>query len=144
MNNSIASVPFPENEPIKNYEPDSQEKESVLKTYQKLKNSNIDVPMWINGKSVKSSKTQSMSPPHDHKNSLGKYYLAEKKHVELAINSALNAKEKWSNMPWEERAAIFLKAAELIAGPYRDKINAATMLAQSKTIFKLKLMLLVN
>ena len=94
--------------------------------------------MWINGKSIKSSKTQNMSPPHDHKNSLGKYYLAEKKHVELAIKSALNAKEKkWSNMPWEERAAIFLKAAELIAGPYRDKINAATNnFAQSKTIFQ--------
>ena len=136
MNNSIASVPFPENEPIKNYKPNSQEKESVLKTYNKLKDSNIDIPMWINGKSVKSSKTMNMSPPHDHKHSLGKYYLAEKKHVELAINSALNAKEKWSNMPWEERAAIFLKAAELIAGPYRDRINAATMLAQSKTIYQ--------
>ena len=136
MNNSIASVPFPENEPIKNYKPNSQEKESVLKTYNKLKGSNIDIPMWINGKSVKSSKTMNMSPPHDHKHSLGKYYLAEKKHVELAINSALNAKEKWSNMPWEERAAIFLKAAELIAGPYRDRINAATMLAQSKTIYQ--------
>ena len=136
MNNSIASVPFPENEPIKNYKPNSQEKESVLKTYNKLKDSNIDVPMWINGRSVKSSKTRNMSPPHDHKHSLGKYYLAEKKHVDLAINSALNAKEKWSNMPWEERAAIFLKAAELIAGPYRDRINAATMLAQSKTIYQ--------
>ena len=136
MNNSIASVPFPENEPIKNYKPNSQEKESVLKTYNKLKDSNIDIPMWINGKSVKSSKTMNMSPPHDHKHSLGKYYLAEKKHVDLAINSALNAKEKWSNMPWEERAAIFLKAAELIAGPYRDRINAATMLAQSKTIYQ--------
>ena len=136
MNNSIASVPFPKNEPIRGYEPNSEEKKSVLKTYNKLKQSNIEVPMWINGKSVKSSKTHNMSPPHNHKHSLGKYYLAEKKHVELAIKSALNAKEKWSNMPWEERAAIFLKAAELIAGPYRDKINAATMLGQSKTIFQ--------
>ena len=136
MNNSIASVPYPKNEPIRSYEPNSEEKKSVLKTYNKLKQSNIEVPMWINGKSVKSSKTHNMSPPHNHKHSLGKYYLAEKKHVELAIKSALNAKEKWSNMPWEERAAIFLKAAELIAGPYRDKINAATMLGQSKTIFQ--------
>ena len=136
MNNSIASVPFPKNEPIRSYEPNSEEKKSVLKTYNKLKQSNIEVPMWINGKSVKSSKTHNMSPPHNHKHSLGKYYLAEKKHVELAIKSALNAKEKWSNMPWEERGAIFLKAAELIAGPYRDKINAATMLGQSKTIFQ--------
>ena len=77
-----------------------------------------------------------MSPPHDHKHILGKYYLAEKKHVELAIKSALDAKDKWANMKWEERAAIFLKAAELVAGPYRDRINAATMLAQSKTIFQ--------
>mgnify|MGYP001024969277 FL=1 len=136
MNNSIASVPFPKNEPIRSYEPNSEEKKSVLKTYNKLKQSNIEVPMWINGKSVKSSKTRNMSPPHNHKHSLGKYYLAEKKHVELAIKASLNAKEKWSNMPWEERAAIFLKAAELIAGPYRDKINAATMLGQSKTIFQ--------
>ena len=136
MNNSIASVPFPKNEPIRSYEPNSEEKKSVLKTYNKLKQSNIEVPMWINGKSVKSSKTHNMSPPHNHKHSLGKYYLAEKKHVELAIKASLNAKEKWSNMPWEERAAIFLKAAELIAGPYRDKINAATMLGQSKTIFQ--------
>ena len=120
MNNSIASVPFPKNEPIRSYEPNSEEKKSVLKTYNKLKQSNIEVPMWINGKSVKSSKTRNMSPPHNHKHSLGKYYLAEKKHVELAIKASLNAKEKWSNMPWEERAAIFLKAAELIAGPYRD------------------------
>jgi len=136
MNNSIASVPFPKNEPIRSYEPNSEEKKSVLKTYNKLKQSNIEVPMWINGKSVKSSKTRNMSPPHNHKHSLGKYYLAEKKHVELAIKASLNAKEKWSNMPWEERGAIFLKAAELIAGPYRDKINAATMLGQSKTIFQ--------
>ena len=92
--------------------------------------------MWIGGKFIESSKTASMSPPHEHKHILGKYYLAEKKHVELAIKSALDAKENWSNMRWEERASIFLKAAELVAGPYRDKINAATMLAQSKTIFQ--------
>ena len=73
MNNSIASVPFPKNEPIRSYEPNSEEKKSVLKTYNKLKQSNIEVPMWINGKSVKSSKTHNMSPPHNHKHSLGKY-----------------------------------------------------------------------
>ena len=92
--------------------------------------------MWIGGKFIKSSKTSNMSPPHDHKHILGKYYLAEKEHVEMAIKSALDAKDKWANMRWEQRAAIFLKAAELVAGPYRDKINAATMLAQSKTIFQ--------
>ena len=136
MNNSIVNVPNPVNEPIKEYKPGSPEKESVLATYKRLKDSKTDVKMWIGGKFIESSQTSNMSPPHDHKHILGKYYLAEKKHVELAIKSALDAKDKWANMKWEERAAIFLKAAELVAGPYRDRINAATMLAQSKTIFQ--------
>ena len=136
MNNSIVNVPEPVNEPIKDYKPNSPEKDSVLATYKNLKDSNTDVKMWIGGKFIESSKTSNMSPPHDHKHILGKYYLAEKKHVEMAIKSALDAKEKWAEMRWEERAAIFLKAAELVAGPYRDRINAATMLAQSKTIFQ--------
>ena len=136
MNNSIVNVPNPVNEPIKEYKPGSPEKESVLVTYKRLKDSKTDVKMWIGGKFIESSQTSNMSPPHDHKHILGKYYLAEKKHVELAIKSALDAKDKWANMQWEERAAIFLKAAELVAGPYRDRINAATMLAQSKTIFQ--------
>ena len=136
MNNSIVNVPNPVNEPIKEYKPGSPEKESVLGTYKRLKDSKTDVKMWIGGKFIESSQTSNMSPPHDHKHILGKYYLAEKKHVKLAIKSALDAKDKWANMKWEERAAIFLKAAELVAGPYRDRINAATMLAQSKTIFQ--------
>jgi 1-pyrroline-5-carboxylate dehydrogenase len=136
MNNSIVNVPNPVNEPIKEYKPGSPEKESVLATYKKLKDSKTEVKMWIGGKFIESSQTSNMSSPHDHKHILGKYYLAEKKHVELAIKSALDAKDKWANMKWEERAAIFLKAAELVAGPYRDRINAATMLAQSKTIFQ--------
>ena len=136
MNNSVVNVPNPVNEPIKDYKPGSPEKESVLATYKTLKDSKTDVKMWIGGKFIESSQTLNMSPPHDHKHILGKYYLAEKKHIELAIKSALDAKDKWANMQWEERAAIFLKAAELVAGPYRDRINAATMLAQSKTIFQ--------
>ena len=136
MNNSIVNVPNPINETIKDYKPNSPEKESVIATYKELKNSKTDVKMWIGGKFIKSFKTSNMSPPHDHKHILGKYYLAEKKHVEMAIKSALDAKDKWANMRWEQRAAIFLKAAELVAGPYRDKINASTMLAQSKTIFQ--------
>ena len=136
MNNSIVNVPNPVNEPIKEYKPGSPEKESVLATYKRLKDSKTDVKLWIGGKFIESSQASNMSPPHNHKHILGKYYLAEKKHVELAIKSALDAKDKWANMKWEERAAIFLKAAELVAGPYRDRINAATMLAQSKTIFQ--------
>ena len=95
---------------------------------------NIEIPMYINGKDVKSNRTNSVSPPHDHKNIVAKYYLADESHVNQAISTALDAKENWENMSWENRAAIFLKAAELIAGPYRSKINAATMIAQSKTV----------
>jgi 1-pyrroline-5-carboxylate dehydrogenase len=90
--------------------------------------------MYINGKDVKTGNTRTMSPPHDHKHIVGTFHLAEKSHVEEAIATALEARKSWSQMPWEQRAGIFLKAAELIAGPYRAKINAATMIAQSKTI----------
>src|SRR5690606_29073145 len=83
---------------------------------------------------IKSGNTKTMSPPHDHKHIIGTYHLAEKSHVENAISTALEARKTWSQMPWEQRAAIFLKAAELVAGPYRARINAATMIAQSKTI----------
>jgi 1-pyrroline-5-carboxylate dehydrogenase len=96
----------------------------------------IEVPLYINGKDVKTSDTATMSPPHDHKHILGTYHRAEKKHIDEAISTALKAREQWSQTPWEQRAAIFLRAAELIAGPYRAKINAATMLAQSKTIYQ--------
>ncbi|MCL4120310.1 UNVERIFIED_CONTAM: hypothetical protein GTU68_055086 [Idotea baltica] len=97
-------------------------------------NSTIDVPLYINGKDITTGNTRTMSPPHDHKHVVGTYHLAEKKHIVDAISTALEARKKWSKTPWEQRAAIFLKAAELIAGPYRAKINAATMIAQSKTV----------
>ena len=99
-------------------------------------NETIDVPMYIGSEQIKTGNTRTMSAPHDHKHIVGTYHLAEKSHVEKAIASALEARKKWANMPWEHRAAIFLKAAELIAGPYRARINAATMIAQSKTIFQ--------
>ena len=93
-----------------------------------------EVPMYINGKDVKSNSKKNISPPHDHQKIVGEYYIAEPKHIDAAIDSALAAKENWENMSWENRSAIFLKAAELIAGPYRSKINAATMIGQSKTV----------
>jgi len=99
-------------------------------------NEPIDLPMYIGGKEIRTGNTKTLSAPHDHKHSVGKYHLAEKSHVEAAIQNALDSKEKWANLAWEQRAAIFLKAAELIAGPYRARINAATMIAQSKTIFQ--------
>ncbi|WP_417874576.1 L-glutamate gamma-semialdehyde dehydrogenase [Xanthomarina gelatinilytica] len=134
MGKGFFNVPIAVNEPVKSYAPGSQEREAVLKAYKEMYNSQVDVPMYINGKDVKTGNTRTMSPPHDHKHIVGTFHLAEKSHVEEAIATALEARKSWSQMPWEQRAGIFLKAAELIAGPYRAKINAATMIAQSKTI----------
>ncbi len=134
MGKGFFNTPVPINEPIKSYAPGSPEREAVLTTYKEMYNNKIDVPFYINGKEVTTSNTRTMSPPHDHKHIVGTYHLAEKHHIEEAILTALEARKKWSKTPWEQRAAIFLKAAELIAGPYRAKINAATMIAQSKTI----------
>jgi 1-pyrroline-5-carboxylate dehydrogenase len=129
-------VPKAVNEPVKSYAPNSPEKAAVLAAYKKMWNETIDVPMYIGSEQIKTGNTRNMSAPHDHQHVVGTYHLAEKSHVEKAIASALEARKKWANMPWEHRAAIFLKAAELIAGPYRARINAATMIAQSKTIFQ--------
>ena len=128
------NVPKAVNEPVKSYAPNSPEKASVLAAYKELWNSTIDVPMYIGSEEIRTVNTRTMTPPHDHKHVVGTYHLAEKSHVESAIANALESRKKWANMAWEQRAAIFLKAAELIAGPYRAKINAATMIAQSKTI----------
>jgi 1-pyrroline-5-carboxylate dehydrogenase len=134
MGKGFFEVPIAVNEPIKGYAPGSAERTKVLDAYKKMYNSTIDVAMYINGEDVKTNNIDRMSPPHDHQHIVGTYHKAEKKHIETAISGALVAREKWANTPWEQRAAIFLKAAELIAGPYRAKINAATMIAQSKTI----------
>ena len=129
-------VPKAVNEPVKSYAPNSPEKVAVLAAYKKMWNETIDVPNYIGNEEIRTGNTKNMSAPHDHKHIVGMYHLAEKKHIEKAIASALEARKKWANMAWEQRAAIFLKAAELIAGPYRAKINAATMIAQSKTIYQ--------
>ncbi|GGW72559.1 delta-1-pyrroline-5-carboxylate dehydrogenase [Winogradskyella epiphytica] len=134
MGKGFFNVPVAVNEPVKSYAPGSPEREAVLEAYKSMFNSKVEVPLYINGKDVKTGNTRTMSPPHDHKHIVGEYHLAEKKHVEEAIATALEARTAWAEMPWEQRAGIFLKAAELIAGPYRAKINAATMIAQSKTI----------
>ena len=129
-------VPKAVNEPVKSYAPNSPEKAAVLAAYKKMWNETIDVPNYIGSEEIRTGNTRNMTAPHDHQHVVGKYHLAEKVHVEKAIASALEARKKWANMAWEQRAAIFLKAAELIAGPYRAKINAATMIAQSKTIYQ--------
>lgn len=129
-------VPKAVNEPVKSYAPNSPEKKAVLEAYKTMWNETIDVPNYIGSEEIRTGNTRNMSAPHDHKHVVGTYHLAEKKHVEQAIASALEAKDAWANLAWEQRAAIFLKAAELIAGPYRARINAATMIAQSKTIYQ--------
>ena len=134
MGKGFFEVPIAVNEPIKGYAPGSTERTKVLDAYKKMYNSTIDVAMYINGEDVKTVNIDTMSPPHDHQHIVGTYHKAEKKNITTAISGALEARNTWANTPWEQRAAIFLRAAELIAGPYRAKINAATMVAQSKTI----------
>ena len=136
MSKGFFHVPKAVNEPVKSYAPNSPEKNAVLAAYRKMWNETIDVPMYIGSEEIRSNNTNNMTAPHDHQHVVGTYHLAEKSHVDKAIASALEARKKWSQMPWEHRAAIFLKAAELIAGPYRARINAATMIAQSKTIYQ--------
>lgn len=130
------NVPKAVNEPVKSYAPNSPEKKAVLEAYKKMWNEKIDVPSYIGSEQIRTGNTVNMTAPHDHKHVVGTYHLAEKKHIEQAITAALDAKENWANLAWEQRAAIFLKAAELVAGPYRARINAATMIAQSKTIYQ--------
>ncbi len=129
-------VPKAVNEPVKSYAPNSPERAAVLDAYATMWSQKIDVPNYIGADEIRTGNTKNMTAPHDHQHIVGTYHLAEKKHIENAITTALEARKKWAAMPWEHRAAIFLKAAELIAGPYRAKINAATMIAQSKTIFQ--------
>ncbi|WP_224483610.1 L-glutamate gamma-semialdehyde dehydrogenase [Robertkochia aurantiaca] len=136
MGKGFFEVPVAVNEPVKTYAPGTPEREAVLKQYKEFYNQKVDVPLYINGKEIQTGNTRPLSPPHDHQHQVGQYHLADKSHVEEAISTALEAREKWANLEWEQRAAIFLKAADLIAGPYRQKMNAATMMAQSKTIYQ--------
>ena len=136
MGKGFFKVPVAINEPVKSYKPGSPERKEVLTTYKAMLKETLEVPMYINGKFITSGNTQTMRPPHDHKHILGSYHTAEKTHVESAISTALEARKSWSQLPWEQRAGIFLRAAELIAGPYRAKINASTMIGQSKNVFQ--------
>ena len=137
MSNAIFQVPIAINEPVRSYAPDSAERTNLLRKYHEMySQSEIDVPMYIGGEEVRTSSKKPLTAPHDHQKVLGHYNVGEAVHVQQAIDAALAAKEAWANLPWEDRAAIFLKAADLLAGPFRDKMNAATMLAQSKNVFQ--------
>lgn len=130
------NVPQPVNEPVLNYGPRSVERAALKAALQEARAQQLDIPMYIGSEEVRTGKTLEIRPPHDHKHLLATYHEGDASHVHAAIEAALNAKAEWENTPWEQRAAIFLKAADLLAGPYRAKINAATMLGQSKNAYQ--------
>ena len=136
MLRGIYSVPKAYNEPIKSYAPGSPEKQEVKEELAKMRSRVVDIPMFIGGKEIRTDDKREMHPPHDHQHLLGYYNYGTEEHVHQAIDAALEARDSWQSLPWDQRAAIFLKAADLVSGPYRAKINAATMLAQSKNIYQ--------
>lgn len=136
MPKGIYKVPVAVNEPIKNYAPGSSERKELQAMLKELRSKEMDIPMYIGGKEVRSNNKSRLAPPHDHQHTLGHFYKSDRSHIEQAIDAALAAREKWSALSWEMRASIFLKAAELIAGPYRARLNAATMLGQSKNAYQ--------
>lgn len=136
MAKGFFQVPTAINEPVKSYAPGTPEREEVLKQYKAYYNGSVDVPLYIGAEEIRTGNTKKITPPHDHKHVVGQYHTADKKHVEQAIQNCLNSRKQWAALTWEQRAAIFLKAAELIAGPYRQKMNASTMMAQSKNVFQ--------
>ena len=136
MSTGFFAIPKAINEPVKSYAPGSPERTELQAMLKHLRAQQVDVPMYIGGKEIRTGKTATLNPPHDHKHVLGNYHKGDKTHVQQAIDAALAAKAQWSAAPWEQRASIFLKAADLLAGPYRAKLNAATMLGQSKNAYQ--------
>lgn len=132
MPKGIFNVPYAVNEPVKSYAPGSNERKSLQEAYDKMWNEITEVPMNIGGKKVTTSDKKDINPPHDHKHVVGHFYNGGAKEAKDAIDAALAAKEKWAALPWEQRASIFLKAADLAAGKYRARLNAATMIGQGK------------
>lgn len=136
MANGFFTVPHPKNEPVYTYAPGSPERARLKEAIEAARSRQADIPMYIGGTEVRTGNTRALRPPHDHQHILGYYHYGDKGHVDQAIAAALAARHMWSSLSWEHRASIFLKAAELLAGPYRYKINAATMLGQSKNVFQ--------
>ena len=136
MPKGIYQLPGVKNEPVKSYAPGSPERSALKQKLDELNKGGLDLPMVIGGKEVRTGNLHDIRPPHNHGHLLGHYHQGDKSHVQMAIDAALKAKPAWEAMNWESRAAIFLKAAELIAGPYRSTFNAVTMIGQSKNAFQ--------
>ena len=136
MAKGFYKVPIAKNEPILSYGPGTKERKELKAKLEELRSIEMEIPMCIGGKDVKTDKKVRIFPPHDINHTLGYYYQGGEAEVNQAIDAALAAKPAWENLSWEHRASIFLKIADLISGPYRAKINAATMLAQSKNAFQ--------
>lgn len=137
MPKGFFSIPYPHNEPVGSYEPGSPERESLMAAYDALYNQQpIDIPMYIGSEEVRTADKRAVTPPHEHAKVIGHYNYGDASHVQRAVQAALDAREAWAALSWEHRASIFLKAAELLAGPFRDRMNAATMLAQSKNCYQ--------
>lgn len=136
MNLGYFDYPLPANEPILAYGPGSAEKHALKQEIRRLKGQQVDIPMFIGSDEVRSGKRTPIFAPHDHSLQLGHFHKGDRTHVEAAIESALQTKARWNALSWEQRAGIFLKAADLLAGPYRAEMNAATMLGQSKNVFQ--------
>lgn len=134
MSKAFSQVPVAVNEEVRSYAPGSSEVKSLLAMYKKMWNEKVEIPMVIGGKAVTTGNTVRVESPQDHQHDLGFYHAGDMTHVDAAIEASLAAKEKWNALGWEQRAAIFLKMADLIAGPYRDKLNAATMIGQGKNV----------
>src|SRR5437016_5607122 len=134
MSNGVYNIPPAVNEPLLNYAPGSPERAALKSAIKKMRGEVMDIPMYIGGKEVRTEKKVRMAPPHDHRHTLANYNQGNKDHVKLAIDAALKARAHWTTLSWEQRASVFLKAADLLSGPYRAVINAATMIGQSKNV----------
>lgn len=136
MSNAYFKLPKAVNEPVRSYAPDSPERYALVTAIDEMKSQQVDIPMFIGNKEVREGQKTEIVAPHNHKVVLGHYYKGGQSHVQDAINAAMKAKKEWAAMPFEQRASIFLKAADLLAGPFRYKLNAATMIGQSKNPFQ--------
>jgi 1-pyrroline-5-carboxylate dehydrogenase len=136
MPKGFFKVPDTNNEPILSYAPGSPERAELKREIERMRSEVVDIPMFIDGKEVRTGNTVSIHPPHERKHLLGHFHRGDASHVQMAIEAALKARKRWSELAWEHRASIFLKAAELLAGPYRMRMNAATMIGQSKNVFQ--------